>query len=193
MNTHPYVRALRSSQDVCWMIGRLARRALRFPRVVGAVALLVVMIVAGTYIEVLVQRARVLDAQSKAFVDNAMLAFAANWNGQELLDRSTPALRAHIESKDLPVLADVSSHLGPFGQYLGATGAVSWLSLAGFEDSLSASYVAKASFMNGTATFRFTVVKPGDRWVINEYHIDAVLLDALGAGLLGSSPLERNP
>lgn len=154
---------------------------------------LFVVIAAGIGIAMLVSRAHVLDAESKAFVDNAVPAIAASLSGDQLLDRATPGLRARIQSEDLTTLADLSSHLGRFAQYLGATGEVSRVSLAGFGGSMSASYSAKASFISGIATFRLTLVDLDGRWMISDYHIDAIMLDPPGADILQSRPIVHGP
>jgi len=147
---------------------------------------LLIVLAAGTGIGMLVYKVHALNAQSKAFVGNAVPAIAASWNEEQLLSRATPELRDQIMSEDLPTLSALSTHLGQFAEYLGATGEVSWVSLAGFGGSISATYVAKASFVNGITTFRLTLVRLDGRWMISEFHLDAVQLDPAGSGLLQS-------
>jgi len=165
------------------MTGQKAESMRRSLLILGALVLLIV-VAAGTSAGVLVHRTRVLQAQSKAFVDIAVPAIAASWNKEQLLDRATPALLGQISSADLAALPVLSSQLGALAEYQGATGKVNWLSLTGFGGPISASYVAKASFTNGVATFQFTLVKLAGRWMIDHFHIDSVVLGSPGPGLL---------
>jgi hypothetical protein len=161
----------------------------RVPLTLVALALLLAAAAACGAI-VIAYRAHVLNAESLAFVDKAVPAITTDPSVDQLLNRATPGLRTYIRTHDLPALARAFSRLGPAGEYLGAGGGVNWLSLAGFREPVSASYVAKESFMYGIATFRLTLVKLDGRWAITKYDLDVSLLGSSGPGLW-DSPLRR--
>jgi len=61
----------------------------RFLLILGALTLAII-VVAGIGAGLLIYKGNSLDAESKAFVDTAVPAIAANWNKEQLLDRMTP-------------------------------------------------------------------------------------------------------
>jgi hypothetical protein len=146
------------------------------------------VIVAGAGISVVVYRVDTLDAQSKAFIDSAVPAITAKWDIAQLLDRGTPDMRDRTGPDDGKALAGMPANLGQFSEYLGATGKVNLLSLTGLTGSVSASYVAKASFQKGVVTFDFELVRRDGRWMIDQYHIGALVLGSPNRDLLQSQP-----
>jgi hypothetical protein len=149
----------------------------------GALALSIV-VVAGGGTAMLVYRAHMLNAQGKAFVANAVPAIAASWSKKQLIDRATPELRNNLSPEDLAALADQSPQLGPFEEYQGATGKADWLALAGLGGSVTSSYVAKARFRNGLATFQIALVRRDGHWMIAQFHVDLLMFGPPGRGLL---------
>jgi hypothetical protein len=142
-----------------------------------------VIIAAGLGVGVLVYKGNALDAESKAFVDSAVPAIAASWNKEQLLDRATPELRANVKPEDLRALFDAVSRLGPFVEYQGATGEANMSYMAGSGGAVSASYVAKARFKDGTATIHIALVKRDGRWMINGFHVDTSVAGTPGRGI----------
>jgi hypothetical protein len=114
-----------------------------------------------------------LDAESKAFVDRAVPAIAGNWNKQQLLDRATPELRESTNPDQMTALFEGLSRLGPMVEYEGATGEATMSYVAGSGSTISASYVAKARFENGTAIFRIVLMKRNGGWMIHNFHVDS--------------------
>lgn len=145
----------------------------RFLYILGALSLIV--IVANVVsLGVAIFNAGNLDAESKAYVDSAVPAIVANWNEHELLDRATPELRKSITPAALDDLFNRLSHLGAMVEYDGATGQATMSYFTGAGSTVSASYVAKARFQNGTATFEIVLMKRGGHWMIHNFHVDAV-------------------
>jgi hypothetical protein len=144
----------------------------RFLYILGALTLIII-VAAGIGLSVFFYEGHALDAESKAFVDRAVPAITATWSEQQLLDRATPELRANVKPEELKALFDRLSQLGPLVEYEGATGEATMSYIAGSVGTVSASYVAKARFQNGTATFRIVLMKRDGRWLIHNFHVDS--------------------
>jgi hypothetical protein len=144
----------------------------RFLSILGALTL-VGLVAAAIGVGVAIYKGRALDAESKAFVDGAVPAIAATWSKQQLLDRATPELRASAKPEALNALFDGLSRLGPLVEYEGAKGGTTMSYMAGSGSTVSASYVAKARFQNGIATFRIVLMKRDGRWMIHNFHADS--------------------
>lgn len=144
----------------------------RFLYILGALTL-VIIVAAGIGLGVFFYKGHALDAQSKAFVDSAVPAITATWSEQQFLDRATPELRASVKPEELKALFERLSQFGPLIEYDGATGEAAMSYIAGSGGIVSASYVAKARFQNGTATFRIMLMKRDDRWLIQNFHVDS--------------------
>ena len=150
----------------------------RFLSILGALTLAVI-VAAGIGLGVVFYKGRALDAESKAFVDRAVPAIAATWSKQELLDRATPELRQNVRPEQLNALFAGLSRLGPLVEYEGAKGDARMSYLVGSGSIVSASYVAKARFQNGTATFRIVLMKRDGRWMIHNFNGDSAPGDQL--------------
>jgi len=146
----------------------------RFLYILGALTLIVVVL-AGTGLAVFLYKGHALDAESKAFVDTALPAIAATWSKQQLLDRATPELRESLKPDQLNALFDALSRLGPLVEYEGATGEATMSYMIGSGSTVSASYVAKARFQNGSATFRILLMRRDGHWMIHNFHVDSVV------------------
>ncbi len=154
----------------------------RFLYIFGA-AILVIIVAAGIGVGVVVYKGNALDAESKAFVDSAVPAIAASWSKDQLLDRATPELRANVKPEELRALFDAVSQLGPFVAYEGATGQANMAYMTGSGSAVSASYVAKAKFKDGTATVRILLLKRDGRWMISGFHVDTSLSGGPSRGI----------
>jgi hypothetical protein len=143
-----------------------------------SVLALSVMVAIGIGVGVAFYRGHALDVESKAFVDRVVPAITAAWSKQQLLDLATPELRASATPNELTALFDRLSQLGALVKYEGATGESAMSYMAGFGSkgrssaTVSASYVVKAQFQNGSATFKIMLMKRGGRWLINGFHVD---------------------
>lgn len=136
---------------------------------------LAVVILGAVGIGVLAYRGHTLDVESKAFVDRTVPVMLAHWSDAQLLDRLTPEERASVTPAQLASLAGAFSHLGPLQQYDGSTGQSRMVYASGSGSVVSASYVAKARFSDGTATIRVLIVKRNGRWMFAGFHVDPVL------------------
>jgi hypothetical protein len=144
----------------------------RFLHAIGALTLTPILIT-GVSAGVLVYKGRALDAESKAFVDNVVPAIVSDWDKEQLLNRGTPELRKSVKADELSALFDQLSRLGPLVKYEGATGEATVSYFVGSGGTVSASYVAKALFQNGDATFRVVLRKRDGHWMIHNFHVDA--------------------
>jgi hypothetical protein len=133
---------------------------------------LITLAVVGVAVSLVVYKGRTLDAESKAFIDSAVPAIAANWSRNELFERATPELRATVQAERLRSVFDPLAPLGPLVEYQGATGEANMFFILGAGKFVSASYLAKGRFKNGTATFRIVLVRRDGRWMINSFYVD---------------------
>jgi hypothetical protein len=143
----------------------------RFFYIFGLV--MAVVVVAGAIgIGILVYKGSALDTESKAYVDQAVQAIASTWSKQQLLDRASPELRDKAKPPELDAMFDTLSRLGPLVAYEGATGQAQMSYTTGWGSNVWASYVAKARFQNGAATFHIGLVKRDGQWMIHNFHVD---------------------
>jgi hypothetical protein len=140
--------------------------------VLGALALIIVAGVAA--ITALAYNGEKFDKESREFVDNAVPAIVASWDQHQLLDRATPELRGGITPTNLQSIFQGLSRLGSLVNYEGATGEANLSYFMGSGARVSASYVAKARFQNGSAAFRIALVRRDGYWMINGFHVDPV-------------------
>jgi hypothetical protein len=145
----------------------------RFLYILGALTLIII-VAAGIGLGVLFYNGHALDAESKAFVDRAVPAITATWSEQQLLDQATPELRASVRPEELQAIFGRLSQLGHLVEYEGATGEATMTYATGVGGVVSASYVARARFQNGDATFRIVLMKRDGRWMIHNFHVDPV-------------------
>jgi hypothetical protein len=146
----------------------------KFLSIFGALMLFVVAAV-GMSIGVLIYKGPAHEAEGKTFVDSAVPAIAATWSPQQLLELGTPELLQNVKPEELNAFFYRLSQLGTLIEYEGATGEVthSVMGFFGSSSSVSANYVAKARFQNGTATFRMVVMKRDGRWRMHNFNVDA--------------------
>jgi hypothetical protein len=139
----------------------------------GAVTLIV--IVAGTVaLPALFHNEHDLEVESQAFVDSAIPAITGNWSEKELLDRSTTELQRSSKPDEFDALFERLSKFGPLVEYQGAKGVVTMSYFSGSGGTVSASYDAKARFQNADAVFQIVLMQRDGRWLIHNFHVDAV-------------------
>ena len=111
-----------------------------------------------------------LDKESKAFVDAAIPAIAAEWDVAELQKRASPEFDASVDYDELEQDFDMLQKLGKLEQYKGATGDSNiTLSLNGFE--ITADYLANADFETGSAEIQITLIKHGSQWQVLDFKV----------------------
>jgi hypothetical protein len=124
----------------------------------------------------LASKGQALDRMSKAYVDDTVVAIAANWDANELLKRAGPRLRATARPDEIRGLFDVArGALGPMLDYGGSRGEAI-LSVANSQPMVSAKYVAKGHFQKGDAELQIVLSKQGDTWLIEGFHISSSAL-----------------
>ena len=120
---------------------------------------------------VLARDGAALDRVSKAYVEDSIVAVAANWNVDELWKRTIPHFRQTTNVDDVRGLFDAArSALGPLVEYRGSEGEAA-ISVHPSNTIVSAKYVAKAHFEKGDALVQLTLLKQGDAWMIEGFHI----------------------
>jgi hypothetical protein len=132
----------------------------------------VVIFASAVAIAVLAYNGGQFDKESKEFVDGAVPAIVASWDRQQLLERATPELRSSVTPDKLASMFQSLSRLGSLVNYEGAKGEANLSYFTGTGARISASYVAKARFENGSAVFRIALVRRDEHWMINGFHID---------------------
>jgi hypothetical protein len=149
----------------------------RFLYGLGAVIALIV-VAAGIAVFFIARNGTALDAESNAYVGDAVVAITAHWNADELMKRSTPDFRRITKPDVLQGLFDAASTaLGPLEDYEGAKGDAMVSVMAGSGTTISARYVAHARFQKGDADLKLTLLKIDGTWRIEGFNIssDAVL------------------
>jgi hypothetical protein len=111
-----------------------------------------------------------LDAESKAYVDQAVVDIGQKWDKTELQKRASPALLRAVSPEQIATLFDNLAKFGKLTHYDGATGQS--IMKVGTDAGVSAHYVANATFENGPAHFRIDLLKIGDRWMIEGFYVD---------------------
>jgi len=136
--------------------------------VTAAIAIVAVIIAGG----LLARRGFSLDAEAKAYVDQAVVAICGNWDQQQLIDRAAPELLAAMKTNSLAGVFERASRVGPLLKYEGANGQASMIVYNG-NAKITANYVATAQFEKGEATIKFALVKDDGGWRISGFHVDA--------------------
>jgi len=120
-------------------------------------------------------RAQSLDAESQAYVNNAVPALAAAWNRDEFLERSTPELRASVDPFELDKILRTLALLGRMVEYSGASGESAMALPTSGGLGGTAAYVANVRFENGTAILKIDLQRRDGKWLISNFHADTVL------------------
>lgn len=139
---------------------------------VTGVVTLIVIVLGATGFGYLAYKGNALDSESKAFANSAVLAIATKWNTKALLVRSTPELRGSVSPDRLKRVFDNLRRLGHLVRYLGAKGQARMSYHIGSGGMISAYYVARAKFEDGSARLQMRLVKRNGRWLILGLHID---------------------
>jgi hypothetical protein len=146
----------------------------RLFQIVGVITIVVVVGI-GVGLFYLIRNGSALNTESKAYVDDAIVAIVAHWDKDELLKRTTRHFRENTKRYDVEQLFDAAAAgLGPLVHYDGATGQALMVATAGSGKKISATYVAKASFERGDASVRIVLLKSDATWEIEGFQIDSL-------------------
>jgi hypothetical protein len=110
------------------------------------------------------------DKESKAFVDTAVQAIAADWDIEELQKRASPEFNDEVDYESLAEDFITLQQLGKLVEYKGATGDSNiTISLSGY--AITADYTATAEFEEGSAEMQVSLVRRAGRWQILDFSI----------------------
>src|SRR6266511_2874 len=144
--------------------------------VIGVLALLL-FVGFGIGLFLLFRNGAALDAESKAYVDDAVVTITARWSKDELLKRATPHLRSIATPEDLRLMFEAAgTTLGPLVTYVGCNGDATVSVVAGRGTSISAKYIARATFPKGDADFQITLLKIDGSWMIEGFYVGSPVL-----------------
>jgi transposase len=136
----------------------------------------IAIVAGGIGLFMLARNGAALDAASKAYVEDTVVTVAAKWDADEFWKRASPHLRANVTRNDMHGLFDTARQaLGPLLEYRGSQGQA-LMSTMNAQTTISAKYVASAHFQNGDADIQFVLVKQGDAWLIEGFHINSSAL-----------------
>jgi hypothetical protein len=143
----------------------------RFLIIFGAISLTVAIVAVSGLAWIAYQGSK-LDAESKAFVDEAVPAIVTHWDKDELLRRGSLKLRDGIRPEALRALFENFSGLGRLSAYEGAVGQSTMSYEPGSGGAVTALYEAKAKFENGRASIRLLLSKHNGQWMIENFHLE---------------------
>lgn len=130
----------------------------------------------GTGLYMLAREGNALDAESKAYVQDAVEKIATNWDADELWKRSSSGLREHGTRQDLNNFFDAArSALGRMQEFYGTDGQ-SAMMVTPSGKSTTARYDAKVHFEKGDADIVVNAVKNASGWQIEGFHINSTTL-----------------
>ena len=140
------------------------------------IAFAVLVVAGGVAFGVLAWNGAALDKSSQAYVDQSVVAIAADWNADELWKRAGPRLRHAVKETDLrDLVAGLRAALGPLAEYDGSRGQAI-ISVVNAQTQTSAQYVAKGRFEKGEAEVKIALVRSGDSWLIEGFHVSSPVL-----------------
>ena len=136
----------------------------------------IVIVSVGLGFFVLNSKGQALDRTSKAYVEDSVAAIAAHWDADEFFKRAGPELRTRVKPDDIRGLFDAArSALGPLVEYRGSQGEAE-IAVLDSQHRVSAKYVAHGHFQKGDAEIKLLLVKQGDAWMIEGFHINSSAL-----------------
>jgi hypothetical protein len=134
------------------------------------VAFVVVIVAVGGLVGFAAYRGSGLDAESKAYVDQAVIDVGQKWDRAELLKRASPDLLKVTSPGQISTLFDQLAGFGRLIHYDGATGQA--IMKVGDGAGVTAHYDAAATFANGQARFRIDLIKIDERWMVQSFYVD---------------------
>ncbi len=110
------------------------------------------------------------DKESKAFVDTAVQAIAADWDIEELQKRASAEFNDEVDYESLAEDFITLQQLGKLVEYKGSTGDSNiTISLSGY--AITADYTATAEFEAGSAEMQVSLVRREGRWQILDFSV----------------------
>lgn len=137
------------------------------------VAAAIAIVAGGGGLFVLARNGAALDATSKDFVTDTVFAVTNRWDANELWKRASPHFKKVVKREDLQALFDASRDaLGPLLDYRGSEGQA-LMAVVNSQTTVSARYVARGHFEKGDADLLLSLIKEGDAWLVEGFHIDS--------------------
>lgn len=137
-------------------------------------ALVAVLVVLGVGVFFILRAGQGLDAESRAYVDDAVIAISAHWDKRELAQRASPDLRLKLKPGEIDALFEAfATGLGPLVEYRGATGQATVVANIGGGTVRSANYLGNARYQKGDAEIRIGLVKIDGRWMIQNFYVNS--------------------
>jgi CHASE1-domain containing sensor protein len=140
------------------------------------VVFMVILVAGGASLFMLARHGSVLDAESKAYIQDAVVKIASDWDADELLRRGTARLLEHGTAQDIRNLFDAARRaLERMQEFHGAQGQV-FMMMTPAGKSTTAQYDAKATFEKGDADIVVSLVNGAAGWRIEGFHINSTAL-----------------
>ncbi|HWB58059.1 MAG TPA: hypothetical protein VG733_01140 [Chthoniobacteraceae bacterium] len=118
-------------------------------------------------------RSSAINGEAQNYLDAEMPRILANWDSNELWDRSSRALQANMGRDRMKALfSQLSAQLGPLSQYDGVTSVAGYrkgFGLGGGEGD-TAIGLAGAHFARGPGSFKVALVRHDGKWQINAFY-----------------------
>lgn len=143
--------------------------------VLGAVFLALIVVVVGG-VGYLSYVGNQLDREAKAYVDEAVPAIVANWSVDELTRRASPELLQATKPDDLRTAFVLFAKLGPLVQYRGSQGDATIFASAGSGNTITAKYVAQATFKDGDASIDIELRKVDGIWKVRVFRVNSTAM-----------------
>ena len=131
--------------------------------IVGAIAIGTVVLLVVLFAVIATVGSR-LDKESKACADGAMIAIVTNWNETALMTRASPEFINASRGQNVDAFFEQYRRLGRMTHYKGSIGDANMTFWTGTGQRITAVYNAQATFENGTAEIRITLIKHDHDW-----------------------------
>ena len=144
-------------------------------QILGAIFLALIIVFIGAW-EYAAAVGNKLNRESRAYVDEAVPAIAAGWSVDEVRRRATPEFLRSTNPADLARIMASFAKLGRLVVYQGATGGANYyISFVGGGGTITALYIARAEFENGSAAIDCTLRKADGVWRIQGFRVNSKL------------------
>ncbi len=142
--------------------------------ILGTIFLIIIIVVTAAITFVAVREAA-LDKESKAYVDKTVPLIVSRWDEQELLKRASPEFMQAAPTNELDKFFVMARRLGKLREYQGSEGQ-SYISVTTQNGkTITAKYSVNAVFDADPAVINIVLIKHGDQWQIEGFHVDSDL------------------
>lgn len=136
------------------------------------IVFLVLLGVGGIGFGILAYEGYQLDASSKAYVDNNIHPIIDNWSADELTKRESAQFHQATSDENLAKLFDEFKKLGPLKSYEGSKGDAK-MNATPTGLQITAVYVISATFQNGKAQIKLSLIRENGQWQILGFRVDS--------------------